>query len=276
MLPSDIQATVALALAEDLGVGDRTAALIPADARAEAVVISRQKALLCGTAWFDEVFRQIDDNVQIQWQADDGQPIRRDQRLCLLAGPARALVTGERTALNFLQLLSGTATLARRFADAVAGTGATVLDTRKTLPGLRSAQKYAVRCGGCQNHRVGLYDAVLIKENHILAAGSITKAVGEARRLNPGLLVEVEVESLLELGEALQAQPDVVMLDNFDLDTIRRAVALAAGRVRLEFSGNVGLDTVRPLAETGVDYVSVGALTKNLDSVDLSMRFRSV
>ena len=276
MQPSDIQATVAQALAEDVGVGDRTAALIPEQAQADAVVISRETAVLCGSSWFNEAFRQIDPAVRVHWEAADGDPITRNQILCTLTGPARALLTGERTALNFLQVLSGTATLARRFAEAVAGTSATILDTRKTLPGLRNAQKYAVRCGGCKNHRVGLFDAVLIKENHILAAGSITKAVTEARRLNPGVTVEVEVESLVELGEALQAQPDVVMLDNFDLQTMRKAVTLAAGRVKLEVSGNVGLDGVRVIAETGVDYISVGALTKHVRSIDMSMRFKGV
>jgi len=274
MLPTDLKASVALAIAEDLGGGDLTAALIPEQARAEATVISREPAVLCGTAWFDQVFHQLDSRIQVHWQAADGDRIERDQLLCTLGGPARALLSGERTALNFLQTLSGTATLARRYADAVAGTGATVLDTRKTLPGLRQAQKYAVRSGGCQNHRRGLFDAVLIKENHILAAGSITQAVSKAKQLYPGVTVEVEVENLAELEEALQAGPAIIMLDNFDLATLRQAVIFTAGRVKLEASGNVSLDTIREIAATGVDYISVGSLTKDVRAVDLSMRFK--
>jgi nicotinate-nucleotide pyrophosphorylase (carboxylating) len=276
MLPPDLKATVALALAEDVGEGDLTAALIPSEARAAATVISRESAVLCGTAWFSEVFRQLDPRIAVHWQAQDGDRVTPDQPLCNLDGPARALLTGERTALNFLQTLSGTATLARRYADAVAGTRAVILDTRKTLPGLRRAQKYAVRCGGCQNHRLGLYDAVLIKENHIMAAGSITAAVTTARRLYPQVTLEVEVETLAELAEALQAGPDIVMLDNFDLEGMRQAVAVTAGRVKLEASGNVNLDTLRRIAETGVDYISVGGLTKDVRAVDLSLRFRAL
>ncbi|HSA45942.1 MAG TPA: carboxylating nicotinate-nucleotide diphosphorylase [Candidatus Competibacteraceae bacterium] len=272
----DPNPTVALALAEDIGGGDLTAALIPEDAQAEATVISRENAILCGVAWFDAVFRQLDTRIVIDWQAADGDRIAPDQRLCTLRGPARTLLTGERTALNFLQLLSGTATLARRYADAVAGTRATILDTRKTLPGLRLAQKYAVRCGGCRNHRIGLFDAVLIKENHIMATGSIGEAIAVARRLHPDVTVEVEVENLAELAEALTAQPDIVMLDNFDLATMAEAVNITGGRVKLEASGNVNFDTVRPIAETGVDYISIGGLTKDVRAVDLSMRFRSL
>ena len=276
MTMPDPNPTVALALAEDVGAGDLTAALIPEDARAEATVISRETAVLCGAPWFDAVFRQLDPRVAIDWRAADGDRIEPNQVLCTLRGPARALLTGERTALNFLQMLSGTATLARRFADTVAGTGATILDTRKTLPGLRLAQKYAVRCGGCQNHRIGLFDAVLIKENHIMAAGSITNAIAAARRLHPGVTVEVEVENLAELEEALAAGPDIVMLDNFDLATMAEAVRIAGGRVKLEASGNVSFDTVRQIAETGVDYISIGGLTKDVRAVDLSMRFRTL
>ena len=274
-LPPDLPATVALALAEDVGAGDLTAALIPIDARAEATVISREPAVLCGAAWFDEVFRQLEPGIHIHWLASDGDRVVREQLLCTLQGPARALLTGERTALNFLQSLSGTATLARHYADAVAGTRTAILDTRKTLPGLRRAQKYAVRCGGCQNHRTGLFDAILIKENHIMATGSITQAVLTARRLHPGVTLEVEVESLAELEEALRVNPDIIMLDNFDLDTLRRAVETVAGRVRLEASGNVNLDTIRTIAETGVDYISVGSLTKDVRAIDLSMRFKA-
>lgn len=272
----DPNPTVALALAEDIGGGDLTAALIPEDAQAEATVISRENAILCGAAWFDAVFRQLDSRIVIDWQVVDGDRIAPDQRLCTLRGPARALLTGERTALNFVQLLSGTATLARRYADAVTGTRATILDTRKTLPGLRLAQKYAVRCGGCRNHRIGLFDAVLIKENHIMAAGSIGEAIAVARRLHPDVTVEVEVENLAELAEALMAQPDIVMLDNFDLATMAEAVNVTGGRVKLEASGNVNFETVRPIAETGVDYISIGGLTKDVRAVDLSMRFRSL
>ena len=272
----DPNPSVALALAEDVGSGDLTAALIPEQDQAEATVISRENAVLCGTAWFDAVFRQLDPGVTVAWQATDGERVAPDQLLCTLRGPARVLLTGERTALNFLQLLSATATLARRYADCVAGTGATILDTRKTLPGLRLAQKYAVRCGGCQNHRIGLFDAVLIKENHIMAAGSIGKAIATARHLHPGVKVEVEVESLAELAEALQAQPDIIMLDNFDRAGMVEAVRITAGRVKLEASGNVNFDTVRAIAETGVDYISIGGLTKDVRAVDLSMRFRSL
>ncbi len=270
----DPHSTVASALAEDIGPGDLTAALIPETAEAEATVISRESAVLCGAAWFDAVFQQLDPRIRIDWRAADGDRIEPDQLLCSLHGPARPLLTGERTALNFLQLLSGTATLARRFADAVAGTGATILDTRKTLPGLRLAQKYAVRCGGCQNHRIGLFDAVLIKENHIMAAGSINNAITAARRLHPHVTVEVEVETLAELQEALGAWPDIVMLDNFALAAMTEAVKLADRRVKLEASGNVNFATVREIAETGVDYISIGGLTKDVRAVDLSMRFR--
>lgn len=265
--------TVALALAEDIGAGDLTAALIPEDAQTEAAVISREAAVLCGTAWFDAVFQQLDTRIRIHWDAADGIRVTPNQRLCTLSGPARPILTGERTALNFLQSLSGVATLARRYADAVAGTGAVILDTRKTIPGLRLAQKYAVRCGGCQNHRIGLFDAVLIKENHIMAAGSITQAIKLARRLHPSVKIEVEVENLTQLQEALAAQPDIVMLDNFDRAAMVEAVRITARRLKLEASGNVNLDTVRAIAETGVDYISVGGLTKDVRAVDLSMRF---
>ncbi len=273
--PPDPSQSVALALAEDVGDGDLTANLIAPDTPAEATVISRETAILCGISWFDEVYRQLDANVDTHWYAADGDRIKTEQMLCKLTGPARSLLTGERTALNFLQLLSGTATTARRHADAVAGTGTAVLDTRKTLPGLRQAQKYAIRCGGCRNHRMGLYDAILIKENHIMAAGSITAAINSARSLHPGVTLEVEVENLAELREALAARPDIIMLDNFELEAMHEAVALAAGRSKLEASGNVGLDGLRGIANTGVDYVSVGGLTKDVRAIDLSMRFQS-
>lgn len=268
-----IRAAVRQALAEDIGSGDRTARLVPATARLEATVIAREEAVLCGQAWFNAVFAELDPAIRVTWQADDGQRVQSDQILCLVAGPARSILTGERTALNFLQTLSGTATQARRYADAAAGTGATVLDTRKTLPGLRLAQKYAVRCGGCRNHRLGLYDGILIKENHIHAAGSIAAAVRAARREAPGMPVEVEVENLGEVKEALSAGADILLLDNFSLDEMRASVVLNEGRARLEASGNVSLQTMREIALTGVDYISVGALTKDLKAVDLSLRY---
>lgn len=277
MLPAiadeQIEGDVRRALAEDVGGGDLTAALIPQDARTRARVISRETAVLCGIHWFDAVFRSLDAGIKIAWQVEDGQAIQPDQLLCQLEGSDRALLTGERTALNFLQTLSGTASIARRYAESVAGTGAQVLDTRKTLPGLRAAQKYAVICGGCRNHRQGLYDAILIKENHVLAVGSIAQAVENARRLHPGVRVEVEVENHAELREALDAAAEVVLLDNFDLDGLREAVVINAHRAKLEASGNVTLDSIRAIAETGVDLISVGALTKHVRAVDLSMRF---
>ncbi len=268
-----IESQARAALAEDLGTGDLTAALLPAGQRSRAELITRESAVLCGQAWFAAVFRLLDDRVALQWDSADGAPIVPGQRLCVLEGPSRALLTGERTAMNYLQTLSGTATLARRYADAVAGLPVRVLDTRKTLPGLRLQQKYAVRCGGCFNHRIGLYDAILIKENHILAAGSIRAALEAARAQSPGVEIEIEVEGLAELEEALAADARLVLLDNFALEDLRRAVALAAGRAELEASGGVDLATVRAIAETGVDRISVGSLTKDLTAVDLSMRF---
>lgn len=272
-LPSDIASTVQRALAEDIGDGDLTAALIPAEARARGRVISREDAVLCGSAWFEETFRQVDDRIAVHWEAHDGDAIRRDQLLCRLEGPARGLLTGERTALNFLQILSGTATEARRYAEAVKGTGATVLDTRKTLPGLRSAQKYAVSCGGATNHRMGLFDGILVKENHIMAAGGITSAVRAARAGGANVPVEVEVEDMGQLREALEAGADILLLDNFDLTGMREAVKATARRAKLEASGGIDLTQIRAVAETGVDYISVGSLTKHIQAVDLSMRF---
>ncbi len=268
-----VAGNVRAALAEDIGTGDLTAALIPLDAMAEAWVISREEAVLCGQPWVDEVFRQLDPGVSVQWQASEGERVQADQTLFRLRGTARALLTGERTALNFLQTLSGTATMARRYADAVAGLGVKVLDTRKTIPGLRDAQKYAVRCGGCYNHRYGLYDGVLIKENHILAAGSIGRAVAKVRPYAQGRPIEVETESLDELQQALEAGADIIMLDNFPLAQIAEAVSINRGRAKLEVSGNVSLAGLRPLAETGVDFISTGALTKHVQAIDLSMRF---
>jgi nicotinate-nucleotide pyrophosphorylase (carboxylating) len=231
--------------------------------------------VVCGQAWFDKVFLALDPTVNIVWQVTEGSTTTADTVLCILEGNARALLTGERTALNLLQTLSATATVARHYADAVAGTGCKVLDTRKTLPGLRIAQKYAVACGGCHNHRMGLYDGVLIKENHIIAAGSIAKAI-EAARQHADVPVEIEVESLAELTEALVAKPDRIMLDNFALDDLRAAVAITAGAAELEASGNITLANIRIIAETGVDYISIGAMTKNLQAVDLSMRIQLV
>ncbi|MFU8837100.1 MAG: carboxylating nicotinate-nucleotide diphosphorylase [Thiohalomonadaceae bacterium] len=268
-----IVSQVAVALAEDLGNGDLTAALIPSDAQAQATVISREAAVLCGQEWFDAVFAQLDTAIQINWLVEDGSALQPDQTLCTLSGPARAILSGERTALNFLQSLSGTATLAQRYVQAVAGTGVRILDTRKTLPGLRLAQKYAVRCGGASNHRVGLYDGILIKENHIMAAGGIPQAVAQARQYFPGMPVEVEVESLDELHQALDAGAEAMLLDNMSLATLAEAVTITAGRARLEASGGVNLDTIRAIAQTGVNDISVGELTKHLRAIDLSMRF---
>ncbi len=266
---------VADALSEDVGGGDLTAALLSADVVSRASVICREAATICGAPWFNEVFRQLDPAIRVSWSVSEGDRVAPDSLLCTLEGSSRALLTGERTALNYLQTLSATATEAARYAAAVAGTGATVLDTRKTIPGLRLQQKYAVAHGGCDNHRVGLHDAILIKENHIAAAGSISQALKRALALNAGVSVEIEVESLAELEEALAAGATRVLLDNFDNAQLRQAVKLTAGRARLEASGNVDLDTIREMAETGVDDISVGALTKHVRAVDLSMRFSS-
>ena len=271
--PETVAADVSRALREDVGDGDRTAALIPADTLLETRVISREAAVLSGSPWFVETFRQTDSAVRLSWQASDGDLIRRDQELCRLKGPARAILTGERTALNFLQTLSGTATLANTCARRLEGLNTRILDTRKTIPGLRRAQKYAVRCGGCHNHRMGLYDAFLIKENHIAATGSIESAINMARTLNKELVVEVEVENLEELEQALQAGADRILLDNFSPGETRKAVALTAKRAQLEASGGITLNTLRQYAETGVDYISVGSLTKDIHAIDLSMRF---
>lgn len=268
-----IESQVRTALTEDVGAGDLTAALLPADQRARSELITRESAILCGCAWFETVFRLLDTDCRIQWEANDGERIAPGQRLCVLEGASRALLTGERTAMNYLQTLSGTATTARRYADAVAGLATRILDTRKTLPGLRVQQKYAVRCGGCHNHRIGLFDAILIKENHILAAGSIRAALDAARALSPEVEIEIEVESLDELQQALDAGARLVLLDNFTLADLRRAVELSAGRAQLEASGGIDLETLRAIAETGVDRISVGALTKDVRAVDLSMRF---
>ncbi len=273
-----LETTVAAALAEDIGSGDLTAALIDEDEVVGASIIARESLVLAGHPWATEVFRQVDDRIHADWYIEDGQHAETDDVICKLVGPARALLTGERTALNFLQTLSATATITACYVAAVAGTGAKVLDTRKTLPGLRQAQKYAVRCGGGENHRAGLYDAILIKENHIRSAGSIAEALRRAQAAEVDILIEVEVESLDELRQALDAGAGRILLDNFSLADLREAVSINAeyGYVaaELEASGNVGLDTIRDIAETGVDYISTGAITKNIHAIDLSMLFR--
>jgi nicotinate-nucleotide pyrophosphorylase (carboxylating) len=263
-------------LEEDIGAGDLTALIVPAETSATAIVVTREDMVLCGQPWFDAIFARLDPATRVDWLVPEGETVEADTCLCRLSGKARTLLTGERTGLNLLQTLSGTATLAQAYAKAVEGTAVSILDTRKTLPGLRKAQKYAVRCGGCQNHRMGLYDGILIKENHIMAAGSIDAAVQKAHALGADVPVEVEVENLDELRQALEAGADRVLLDNFSLVLMREAVALSAGRVKLEVSGNVSLENIRAIAETGVDCVSVGALTKNVKAIDLSMRITLV
>lgn len=270
--PDYVQTLVTQALAEDIGSGDITAKLVPAQHVATARVITREPGVLCGRAFVDAVFAQLDAEVGVYWAVQDGDSLAAGDHLFTVEGNARAILTGERTALNFLQMLSGTATVAQRFAQLVSGTGTRLLDTRKTVPGHRLAQKYAVVCGGCHNHRVGLYDAFLIKENHINACGGIDKAVAAAREVSDRP-VEVEVENLAELDAALIAGADRIMLDNFSLADLRKAVTVAAGQAELEASGNVGMDNLRPIAETGVDFISLGALTKQIIPLDLSMRF---
>ncbi|SFC16337.1 nicotinate-nucleotide pyrophosphorylase [carboxylating] [Marinospirillum celere] len=263
---------VALALQEDVGSGDLTAQLIAADKRAKARVITRQAGVFCGGPWVREVFHQLDSRVTVDLQVEEGERLQANQTLFELSGPARALLTGERSALNFVQTLSATASHCRELADLVAHTQVRLLDTRKTLPGLRLAQKYAVTCGGCYNHRIGLFDAFLIKENHIAAAGGIQAAVDRARQLAPGKPVEVEVENTTELEEALVAQVDIIMLDEFSLEATRDAVAWVQGRCKLEASGGIDREKLVAVAETGVDYISLGTLTKDIKSLDLSMR----
>lgn len=270
---TDLEASVRMALVEDIGTGDVTADLIAADTQGSAKVYVREDALLCGTPWFNEVFRQVDPSVQIRWQHQDGDVVHKDAVLCEISGNARSMLTAERAALNFLQLLSATATATARYVEQIRHTKAQMLDTRKTIPGLRNAQKYAVLCGGGANHRIGLYDRVLIKENHIMAAGSIIAAVQQAKRLHPDVLVEVETENLDEFAEASAAQADIIMLDNFDNELLREAVQRNAGKIALEASGGVTLATVTAIAETGVDFISVGEITKHVRAVDLSMRF---
>ncbi|TNI93097.1 carboxylating nicotinate-nucleotide diphosphorylase [Aeromonas veronii] len=288
MFQQDVSRAVRAALLEDLGdalttldqpdaSADITAQLIPADRMASARVITREAGVFCGQPWVDEVFlqlkAQLGGEVKVEWKVQDGEVLSPNQELFRLHGPARLLLTGERNALNFVQTLSGVATLTARYVAELEGTDCRLLDTRKTIPGLRTAQKYAVTCGGGKNHRIGLYDAYLIKENHILACGGIAEAINEARHLNSGKPVEVEVETLAELEQALAAHADIVMLDNFDVTMMREAVAINQGRAKLEVSGNVTLDTLAEFAATGVDFISVGALTKHVRALDLSMRF---
>ncbi|HPT49504.1 MAG TPA: carboxylating nicotinate-nucleotide diphosphorylase [Accumulibacter sp.] len=279
LLDAEIERNVTAALAEDVGGGDLTAQLVPSGVWSRAVVVARENAILCGSAWFERCFARLDPEIILDWTAADGERIVPDQVLCRIEGPARALLTGERSALNFLQLLSGVATKARQFVDRVAGTKARIVDTRKTVPGLRLAQKYAVTCGGGANHRLGLYDGILIKENHIVAAGSIGAAMIAARQVADKAagdcqFIQVEVETAMELHEALAAGAKMILLDNMSLDQMREAVAITAGRAVLEASGNVSLDTVRAIADTGVDRISIGGLTKDVRALDLSMRFQ--
>lgn len=269
-----IRAAVRQALAEDIGGGDVSAALIPATQTANATILCRSEAVLCGTGWATETFRQVDPDINLDWRANDGDRLPANSAICALHGPARGILSAERTALNFLQTLSGVATLTRHYADAVADTGVTLLDTRKTLPGWRAAQKYAVRCGGGMNHRLGLYDAFLIKENHIRAAGGIEAAIKHARQTHPELPVIVEVETQEELQTALAAKPDRILLDNFDTAGLRTAVTLAAKRIPLEASGGITLDNIRDIAASGVNYISLGVITKDIRAVDLSLLFR--
>jgi len=273
---SEIKRNVAAALAEDVGAGDWTAQLTPADAMARATIVSRSAATIAGRPWCDAVFHALNSAVRLDWRVAEGQSVTPDTVLCAIAGPARALLTGERAALNFLQTLSAVATATRRYVDAVSGTRAAILDTRKTLPGLRIAQKYAVKTGGGMNHRIGLYDGILIKENHIAASGGVTAALAAARQIAPaGVWIQIEVETLGQLREALAAGAQMILLDNMNPAQMREAVTITAGRARLEASGGITLDTVRAVAQTGVDRISIGALTKDIRAVDLSMRFET-
>lgn len=271
-----IRQQVSQALQEDIGNGDVTAALLDLSQLADARVISREAGILCGTAWFDEVFWQLDNTIRIDWSVHDSDPVSPNQILCRLHGPTHALLTGERTALNFLQTLSGTATLTRRFVQVMENSTTRLLDTRKTIPGLRLAQKYAVTCGGGHNHRLGLYDMVLIKENHVTSCGSIAAAVQKAMRQFPDLPIEVEVESLDELHQAIAAGAHRILLDNFPVAELRQAVAITAKRAELEISGNVTLNNIAELATIGVDYISTGAITKHVTALDLSMRVTAI
>ena len=262
-------------LIEDIGSGDITAELIPAELMAQAYIISQERAIICGIPWVNEVYQAVDANVNIQWKVKDGDVVFSHQIVSLLTGKTRSIITGERTALNWLQTLSGTATEVSRYVKKIKDTFVYLLDTRKTIPSLRYAQKYAVRCGGGKNHRMGLYDAYLIKENHIISFGSITRAIQKARDCNPEKTLEIEVENLNELQEALDAKADLILLDNFDINMIKKAVEINSGQAKLEISGNVNLKNIRKIAKTGIDFISVGALTKNLHSIDFSMRIQA-
>ncbi len=277
-LAATIIANVSAALQEDLGSGDKTAALVPESTTASAIIISREPMTLAGQPWVDEVYRQLDPDIEIQWLANDGDHLPADAEICMLSGAARSLLSGERTALNFLQTLSATATITSRYVNAVADFKARILDTRKTIPGLRLAQKYAVRCGGGNNHRIGLFDAILIKENHIASAGGVEIAIRTAKKMHSNLPIEIEVESVTELQDALRAGADRLLLDNFDIADLQRAVEVNHKEgnppADLEASGGLTLEEIVKVAETGVDYISVGALTKNVNAIDLSMRFR--
>lgn len=270
-----VRSQVAQALEEDVGDGDITAELIPKNKLTTAEVFSREKAIICGKDWFNEVFRQIDSSIDVHWKVNDGDPVQADQVLCELSGPARSLLTGERTALNFLQTLSGTSTLTNKYVQAINDpeSATRILDTRKTIPGFRLGQKYAVHCGGGSNHRMGLYDMVLIKENHIIAAGSLKKAVEKAKQYAPGFEIEVEVENIIELKQALQCGVTRILLDNMDIPTLERAVEINDGRAQLEASGNITIESISAIAATGVHYISIGAITKHIQAIDLSMRF---
>lgn len=270
----DLNQNVRQALNEDIKTGDLTASLIPENTQAEATVISREKAIVCGRPWVNEVFKQMDATIEVQWFKDEGEAVYPDEKLFTLKGPAHSILTAERTALNFLQTLMATATVSNKYAQHLKGTKTKLLDTRKTLPGLRLAQKYAVACGGAQNHRIGLYDAILIKENHIFAAGSIAKAVSQAKSLYPEITVEVETENLEDVQQALDAGADIIMLDNFTLEMMQKAVTLSQGKAKLEVSGNVEIQHLPELAKTGVDFISTGAITKHCQAIDLSMRFK--
>ncbi len=269
----EISQSVSIALKEDVGTGDVTAASFSNNETASAILICREEAVLCGQKWFEQTFHQLDPNINLEWVFQDGEIMQADANVCQLKGNAQAILTGERTALNFLQSLSGTASKTKTYVDRIAGTGAEILDTRKTIPGLRYAQKYAVRCGGGKNHRMGLYDAILIKENHIATSGSVSNAVNSAKQQYPALKLEIEVENIEQLKEALNTQADVILLDNFSLAELEKAVSMTDGKKKLEASGNMTLDNIREVAKTGVDYISIGAITKHIQAVDFSMRF---
>ena len=270
-LPTDLALIVNLALQEDIGDGDITSLLIADNLQAKAHILCREEAILCGIAWVEETYRNIDSRLQIQWNFKDGDSLKKDEQVAEIVGNARAILTGERTALNFLQTLSGTATITKQYTERLKGTSVILLDTRKTLPGMRNAQKYAVRVAGGSNHRKGLYDAYLVKENHIQSCGNISNAIATARKINPNKVLEVEVQNLEQLSEAISAKPDIIMLDNFKLQDIRKAVTINPGNAKLEVSGNINQESLVNVAKTGVDYISVGALTKHCRAIDFSL-----